>query len=147
MKNYFVIALMGVWFLSGCSTKQPYINNTYYTDYRPFVKNGFFVTESESVSFDYDAVGHMETEMCSGCELISEKENKRTGNVKRKWGKYIKVELDDVMSEFQKRAVEKGSDGAIMLDIKPIVKNIRVDTWNVQALTGYKISGMLIKRR
>lgn len=147
MKNYLVFALMSILLLSGCSTKIPFVNNTYYIDYTTFTKNGFFVTESDAAPFDYDAVGHMEVELRSGNEVLSEKVDEFTGGMNIKYGKYVKAKLEDAMKEFQKQATAKGANGAIKLDIKPIVENVKVNSFGIQTVNGYRISGMLIKIR
>lgn len=154
MKKYLALICV-IALLSGCSTKLPYVNNTYFTDYRSFLKKGFFITESDAVAFDYDAIGHIEVDMCSGNEVVmkkttaglASKKPDSNGILTKKWGKYISVSLEDAMNEFYKQAKDQGADGALKLDIKPVIGERMVNGFLLQVPYGYKISGMLIKIR
>ena len=131
-------------FLSSCATKTPFYNVTYFVDYRTFLEKDFFITESDAVHFKYDALGHMETAMHSR-EKEDEQGKVKTGLLEKKNDRYVKVTLEDAITDFCEQAKLKGADGVLKLKIEPIIENAQVGVLPVYEHRGYRISGMLIK--
>lgn len=145
MKHYLLL-LSFVFLLAGCA-KAPYVSNTYFTDYRTFTDKKFFITESDAVSFDYDAIGHIEVEVQSGYEFKGNASNKSNGLMEKKWGKFIQADINKVMDEFYQKATDKGANGALKLNITSIVSRMQIGGITQDVIIGYRISGMLIKIR
>lgn len=150
MKKYLVLILLSVLF-TGCSVKRPFMNMVYFTDYRPFLEKGFFISESDAVSFDYDAIGHTEIILTSGYEPtfgLSPNEKPKVGLLEKKVkGNYIHVTLEGAMNNFYEKAAAKGANGALKLHIEPITIESIKDGMPALEHIGYKMSGMLIKIR
>lgn len=149
-----ILLVCSLFALASCSVKVPYLKQTYFTDYRAFTQNGFFITESDAVSFDYDAVGHMEVLLRSGHEMVeSGKVDKngavvpKVGLLEKKSGGYKIATLQDAINEFREKAIQEGADGALSLQIKSIVLEGSNAITDPDVIVGYRISGMLIKIR
>ncbi len=136
-------------------------NTVYFTDYRSVAKNGFFVTEANTVSFDYEPIGSMTLNQYNGVTAANEisvnkengKEKEVTGyddvymdklpekNYKseKKKGNYKYATAESALEAFAEEAKSKGADGVIGLRIGFVsLKDSR---------TGIEVSGMLIRRK
>lgn len=147
-----LLAILCLASLSSCSVKIPYVQEAYFTDYRIFMEKGFFITESDAVSFDYDAVGSMAIEQRAGHELILKKGDNfdstySSGLLEKKWGKYKNVSLEGAMDYFYSEAKKKGADGTIKFKVETIFEGRTSGGMVVNTPVGYTISGMLIKIR
>lgn len=137
---------------SSCSVKTPYFAACYFTDYRSLLERGFFVTESDAPSFDYDAIGSMSIEMIEGHEVIK-KESKgiepyqSNGLLENKWGEYKKVSMSDAMGYFYREATNVNANGAIKFNVERILEERNANGFKMKVPVGFRISGMLIKIR
>lgn len=149
----FVLAML----LMGCA-KIPYVMEYSFVDYRPLIEKGFYVTESTTPAFDYDAIGSMtvrqEAGYADGDKITPEMKSKEayaykksTGLLEKGKGDFRPADLDEALEYFRQQAVEKGANGAIKLDIQEIVIKQKVGDVIVPVTMGYIVSGMLIKIR
>ena len=103
-----------------------------------------FLTESPSVSLEYDAVGSIVVSEYSGTvtsEQIKEQYDELYGKVttKVKKGEWIEVNPQSMILSVAKAVKELGGDGLINMEIEPITNGLSV--------VGYRITGMVIKRK
>lgn len=133
--------------LGGCKVYEPKFDlETYYLDYRPFTSDGFFITESNSVSFEYTSVGSILVESTSGYTKEKTKKvenNDIYGDGTYEDSKYIyrDASLYDCLEDAILQAKQLGADGIINLEMKPINK-LKKGYY----ADGYYITGMAIKR-
>ena len=156
MKKLFVIALTLM--LTACvSSRYPFIQTSGYFDYSYLFEKGFFVTESNSVSFNYTPVGSVYASESSGY-LKKEKAPKRMTskaiNKKQdqlypendpfpKYGDYREATVKSVLDEIYKQAIALGANGVINLKISfsdPVVTKTEIKG------SGITITGMAIKK-
>ena len=151
MKNKFAILFctaMAV-FLGSCGVKTPYFEYAVFADYRLLAEKGFFVTEAESVSFDYETIGFMSVQVSSGYRSITKDGKpgeKKVGLLEEKTEEYKKATLPDALEYFREKAVSTGANGAIRMDIMVTKKPVVVGGVTVYEPDGYVVSGMLIKK-
>ena len=151
-----IISISFIFFVFfGCSVaKFPYIQESSIIDYSKYSKKGFFMTESNSVSFDYMTIGSVTAKVNSGYEVkdVNTKEyiddavysGDPSVKLNINYGKYIKATTDKAIEELYNRAVENDANGIIELSITPITEtNQQFGT----VITGYFVSGMAIKRQ
>lgn len=138
----------------GCSvTKFPYIQESGLLDYSKYSRKGFFMTESNSVSFDYTPIGSVTAKVNSGYEVMDVKTKEYIDDAvyssdpsiksKVNYGKYIKATPDKAIEELYNRAVEHDANGIIGLSITPIMESTQQYG---TVVTGYFASGMAIRR-
>lgn len=144
------ILLFAVVLLTSCAVKYPFLTYSNVVDFTPYTDAGFFLTESNSVSFSYSPVGSLSTTIKSGYEVLNV--NKKLANdavyndyTRLKYGKYIPANVDDAITLLIESAKELGANGIINLNIiyTPDVIN---GYGHVVSPSSYIISGMAIKR-
>jgi hypothetical protein len=107
---------------SGCITYR-YVELTSVIDYSKYTKDGFFLSESNSVNFEYEAFGSVSAVILSG----------------KKFGVGYKVaNSDDAVRAVYEKAKSLGVDGLI---------NLKFDYSTVDKRTIVSVSGMAIKRK
>lgn len=145
-----LITLAAVFILSSCNLRTYYTEYVGFVDYSSYLKRGVFLTESNSVSFDYDAIGTVSAIIYSGyiiakqdrhidqTEIYSDKEI-----VKNEAGQWKEARPDDALAAAVAQAVEKGGDGLINIKITPtsVVDNAKYKR------SGFMATGMAIKRK
>lgn len=117
-----ILLLLGfVALLSGCG-RGYYIDNVS-LDYSQYTKEGFFITEASSVSFDYEPVASVYTFVYSGTEK----------------GKWKRATYVDGVKAVYNEAKQKGANGII---------NLKYDvTYDKNGAVSYVyVKGMAIKR-
>ena len=151
--NLFVLAIMAVIF-SSCEPKMAIVN--YYQDFRDFYDNGFFVTVSNTVPFEYIPVGYIILTDVAGIIYVPETDarvRKDTGGdddtegiyynpnkgKKRKW---VKATSNSALEEIKKIAADKGADGILNVRVEPCFASEKSAT-----PYGYRVYGMLFKRK
>lgn len=128
--------------IMSCATKPPYKENVLFLDYSYFQQNNFFVTESDAVSFNYDAVGSMHVIINSGYEVLNQKivgKNdsnddmyKNEGGTRTKYGKFKVPKVEDAFKLLYEEATKVGANGILNLKIEHVIGELTV-------------SGMLIR--
>ena len=136
--------------LTGCFPKYEAIRRASILDYTEFTSKGFFVTESNSVSFDYDAIGSVIGENYGGYEVLYKKDQmgddtySRLTEIKVKYGKYLPAKADVALREMILKAMEKGANGVINVRINGSSRfTASADT----TYYGYIATGMAIRKK
>lgn len=135
---------------TSCFPKFEAIRRASILDYTEFTSKGFFVTESNSVSFDYEAIGSVIGENYGGYE-VSSKKNKmsedtysRLTEITVKYGKHIPARADVALREMILKAMEKGANGVINVRINGSSRfTVGADT----TYYGYIATGMAIRKK
>lgn len=142
--------------LSSCVTtyKWPYVQESSIIDYSHYAKKGFFITQANSVNFEYTPIGSISAKVEGGYEVLNIDAIKVSGDdiysrkpetkIKVQYGKYIKATPDAAIDELYNQAVENKANGIIGLKIEPIT-NYSQQYGNV--VTGYFVTGMAIKKQ
>lgn len=154
MKKSFIISLLAASLITSCSVlpKYPYVQESSILDYTAYTSKGFFITESNSVSFDYKAIGSVSAKVESGYIITGVKSKavpnddiyKGDGRTtsKVKYGGFKMANQNDALKEICDRAMEEGGNGIINLNIEPIISTTQYGT----GVTGYFITGMAIRK-
>lgn len=132
-----ILLLLSIIALSSCVTRSYYIENGS-IDYSQYTKEGFFITEASSVSFNYEPVASVYTIIYSGDDKEWAQKNKSKENpFPSKWRRPTYAEGVDVI---YKDAISKGANGIIGLKYH-----------SVHTKEGYLnyiyVEGMAIKRK
>lgn len=151
MKKYLVLVLITA-LLSSCAAKYPYKRYSTVVDFEKYTSQGFFITESNSVSFDYNPIGSVSAVIESGYEVIGSKVNDQRDDVYSfkstnvKYGDYIDTNINDVIEEIVIIADEAGADGIINLNIQ-YESGVYGKYGSVVRPPMYIATGMAIKRK
>lgn len=129
MKKLFIVFCVLIGSFSCVAPRLSY-KETIIVDYMRYSNIGFFVTESNSVSFDYTPVGSVTT-IVVGETKVQDKETGRM--IKRDYHIY------DAIDEIVRQSRRMGSDAIIGLTLSP-----KLSTTGFPE--GYIVSGMAIKR-
>lgn len=157
MKKNILIILLAVLSLSGCaSLLPPSSSSTVVVDYSWLTEQGFFITESNSVSFPYKAVASVAMEEIGGFRKLSKEELKEPVSKKKnveddtyfnspKSGKYVfeDTNADIVLEKLANELDRLGANGIINFKIGQSVvyyKDINV------CVTKINVTGMAIKK-
>ncbi|MDR1984271.1 MAG: hypothetical protein LBQ28_05545 [Prevotellaceae bacterium] len=151
MKKILVVFVFTALFVA-CSTIMPrysIISGT--IDYSYFTKKGFFITESNSVSFEYTPVGSVFTTIYSG---ETNETGKRELVVKDDFypykiyitsKKWKSADVDDALLEIYNQALNIGANGIINLKIQNITSSQQINGQSISC-DGITVSGMAIKK-
>lgn len=99
-KIFLMFALFLVMLLSGCAV--PYQTIEGYIDYTMYTDNGFFVTESDAVPFEYNGVGSLYVINLDGYES----------------GVYKRASFQDAVTKLVEKAMLNKADGLIKLSVQ-----------------------------
>jgi hypothetical protein len=124
--------------LSGCSLPSYYVNDTY-IDYSELTSKGIFVTESNSVNFEYESKGSLSLVIVGGYEKKLQLSNGYEEYVK----KYKYPDINDAFYLIEKRCKAAGANGILNLKIQYLPTG---DSYNGLPGFYYSITGMLIKK-
>jgi len=137
--------------VTSCTTyKIPYRRYSGTIDFSAYAQKGFFITESNSVSFPYEPVGSISAVVSSGYEVLNSEKSKSNDDVygafqKIKYGKMIDASVNDALDELYNSARRLGADGIINFRSEFIPAS-----YNQAALISpdsYIVSGMAIRRK
>lgn len=133
--------------MASCSTKYPVVRESSIIDYSSFEKEGFFLSESNSVNFPYAAIGSVSALVLDGWEVTGIiKENRFSDEIvsgdRTKYGMFIRATPNDVLNELYNRATQKDANGIINLSIEPMTKEIK----GRGIVKGFYAKGMAIKK-
>ncbi len=157
MKHLSFIFSICLLFLSGCSIvpKYPYLETAVVLDYSEYTKNGFFMTEANSVGFDYEAIGSVSAKVQSGYEVL--RENLREvgddvygkSTVKRsvKYGNYKQAYSDTAIEVLYNKAKDIGANGLINIKVTyiPAVRDLK--TGIIYEPDAIIVTGMAIRKK
>lgn len=150
MKKIFTTILFICFVLPSCITTTG-VKETFFIDYKRYSDRGFFLTESNSVSFDYTPIASVLTVVKGEKQTVAKKNNtgkevKHSARDRREslFGDYtskktVKYSVYDALDELVSRSGKMGADGIINLKI--------IYTYDKDLGGGYDISGMAIKRK
>lgn len=148
-KKVLFLSLIAAITLSSCTAKYPVVVLTHSIDYSKHMSNGFFLTESNSVSFDYSPVGSVQVTLQDGWEVVQGKKaegyytNEEFSKIKL--GNYAPTTYREALDILVSKAEGMGADGIIGLKfsfIPPIVDKLG----NKTGPSKITASGMAIKR-
>ncbi len=148
-----IIIIISVLILTSCSVaKYPYKRYSSAIDFKEIIGSDFFLTESNSVNFNYDALGSVSAVIESGYEVI-DKSNSQTLNdyssleeYERRFGKYIQAKPEDAILELILAARKLRANGIINLKIiytPPAYGNYGI----LISPSSYVVSGMAINKK
>lgn len=152
MKQKFLLSVIAMICLafSSCKTQQfGYVAT--YLDYTPYSEQGFFLTELNSVPFDYTPIGSMTVTEYSGKDTTYTPE--RTNSSFLMDDIYARIERTKVskdwrfasaetaIAEIVARSKKAGGDGLVALTITTIVDP------KSNLIVSVTVSGMIIKRK
>ncbi|GFI58127.1 MAG: hypothetical protein OSJ32_05740 [Muribaculaceae bacterium] len=148
--KFLKLLTLSVLCISSVSCTPKFSSKVYYTDYQRYSDAGFFITESNTVSFDYVPVGSVVVRQTAGVmsdtEIISQNVPEKRGYdelygelEKKRHSNSWKLPSDyTALDAVYKVAKEQNADGIINLKITmPEVNNADI----------IELSGMLIKRK
>lgn len=114
---------------TNCQTyRQEYSVATTSLNYAQYAQDGFFISEANSVSFDYTPIGSVSSQVSSGYFHSS-----------KIW---VIAKPEDGMKEIIKYAQRLGANGLINFKITPFTRTLGSGT----VLDGFLLTGMAIKR-
>jgi hypothetical protein len=128
-KSVLLMVVLALTLANSCTTYW-YSASVSVINYSIFTERGFFITESNSVSFEYEPVGSLYVSVYSGIvskQLLIEKSNDNVYPDKYSGGKWKKADVNDALELFYKKALENGANGVIALKNNLRATNIR--TW------------------
>lgn len=111
----------GIFFTSCVSTAQ-FSTSSSFVDYTKYTTKGFFISEANAVSFEYDAIGSISTLVLSGEKV---KPSKNTINAEYSGGgllspkNIVYATHQDVIEGLYNEAVKQGANGIINVKIEP----------------------------
>lgn len=148
--KFLKLLTLSVLCISSVSCTPKFSSKVYYTDYQRYSDAGFFITESNTVSFDYVPVGSVVVRQTAGVmsdtEIISQNVPEKRGYdelygelEKKRHSNSWKLPSDyTALDAVYKVAKEQNAEGIINLKITmPEVNNADI----------IELSGMLIKRK
>ena len=141
MKNLFYI-LLSVLLFTSCSMYKS-INETVVIDYSRYTSQDFFITESNSVSFDYKPIGSVVTVVKGTKKKETGKQNDGDSVQKRKKSFFEEPRAEyysvyEAIDEFVRKSKNAGANGTL---------NFKVSYTNDKEFgNGYVITGMAIKK-
>lgn len=142
-----LFAMTIVLLLSSCAAVPTYLERTSFLNYETYNKLGVFISESNSVSFEYTPLGSISTTVLSGNakEVVGKVvyQNEIYGNDEK--DKIVKVwktaDTDSALSMAVAEVKKQGGNGLINLKIQPITENIKGTIHY-----GFLVTGMAIKK-
>lgn len=137
MRKLLALAIVAI--MTSCAPKSIYSVRSFSVDYTEANKQGVFVTEAPSVSFEYDPVGSVQTIVSSGIEYKETGGMKVVdydGNIVGGKGEWRTATFHDALDGLVKKTKQLGGNGIIGLIIDI---NDYGDVINV--------SGMAIKKK
>lgn len=152
MKKILAFTFLTLLLFSCGPIKYPYRQYSSAIDFSDVTRSGFFITESNSVSFPYDPIGSVSAVAESGYEVIKGAKEQTQDDIysfdelsKMKFGKYKFAQPEDVISELISSAKELGANGIINLKIT-YTPATYANNGIIISPSSYVASGMAIKK-
>jgi uncharacterized protein YbjQ (UPF0145 family) len=135
MKKIILTSLVFCLFLlfNGCIIRHPYLESISPIDYSEYTKSGFFLTESNSVSFDYNPIGNISATITSG--YVGKQ--------------FVKATYEDALQLLHENAREMKANGIINLKFSYSIGDHVVNNFDTQNnyYSSITASGMAIRRK
>lgn len=153
MNRFLLASLTAIVLLSGCAAfRQPAVVSSSALDYSEYQKQGFFLSESNSVNFTYEPIASVSSLQLSGYKTKGTGEKSYTDDAYQSGrsvqyvstsNEYLNASKSDVLKQLVEAAKAKGANAIINLEIKPV---IGISKTGYSYLQGYSSSGMAIKK-
>lgn len=155
MKRFCIVILCVLLMAPSCTTvKYRSFESVSFLDYSLLTDKGIFVTESNSVGFDYKAIGSIYIEIRSGANekqktsrSLRDKRESRD-DVYSESSKseitYTSATIEDALNKLSNQLTDVGANGIINLKISQVPATLI--TQNIFLGPGYIITGMAIKK-
>lgn len=75
--TFFLSVVLTIFLLASCAPKISYTKSVGFVDYSVYQNKGIFLTESNSVNFEYDAIGSVTAVIYSGDAVLTQKKERR----------------------------------------------------------------------
>lgn len=137
------LLLLSIFVFSSCLTPK-FSQYVGMVDFRPYMEEGFLVTRSNSVSFDYEPIGYVEAIVESGNDKSVKVENKYKKEFEQTYytnAKWRSATSEDAMKVIVEKSKQAGADALIGIDFKVYANSSTGGIDRVYA------SGMAIKRK
>lgn len=109
-------------------------------DFKKYNDRGFFITQSNSVSFEYDPIGVVSVTVYSGMDENKETTQKKTSIAGPNMGKYHIASNEDAFDALYEKCMEENGNGIINVNFS----TIKDKNGNIVAV---EASGMAIRRK
>ncbi|MFZ4800357.1 MAG: hypothetical protein ACOYMA_22905 [Bacteroidia bacterium] len=143
MKKTMFFALV-LFFFSGCYTPPHFYSlKSNIISYAKYSDKGFFITESNSVNFEYVTIGNITTESTTG---YVDKNNKIVDSKDRRYDSavnYRVANLEDAFEKLFEDALKAGANGVINVKMNYISTS---GSGYITYPSKWMLTGMLIKR-
>lgn len=149
MKKVLLILCVAVFVLASCAVRTPYSVRSRVIDFTEITRTGFFITESNSVSFDYEQIGRVTTVAQSGWEVTGRRRGADdiepgATDTWARFGDYIYASPDVAIYELVQRARAIGANGIIDLSIEFFPEIIQGGA--IRRHSSFVVSGRAIRR-
>ena len=146
MKKLCLILFSAVVVLTSCAPKMQYVASSTYIDYQSYLEQGIYITESNSVNFDYTPLGSVSSIVYPGYVRdiqYSRVEDDLTGETQftKKSSKWKPADVQDAIAIVVEKAKQQGGNGIINFSINPIS-----ETFDKTVRHGYIVTGMVIHK-
>ena len=137
MKKVLLLAVMAL-FLNSCVTIGKYMVNYVTIDYSKYTEKGFFITESNSVNFDYKPIGSISIESVSGNVAVESNDSYSEH--------YKPASLKDAFDKLHTIGLEKGANGVINVKMD-YLNSFKDPSSGVIYMGRWVVTGMLISKK
>lgn len=148
IKTQLSALIVAAFLLSSCSQKIFYAKSVSIVDYSAYQRQGMFLTESNSVNFEYEAIGSVTVVVFSGNVVMAQTSHVEKSDlygeqtvVSKKMG-WKTASPEDALEAAVAQAAAKGGDGLINIQISPTTE---IDA-SKNTRSGFLVTGMAIKR-
>lgn len=133
--------------LTSCAPKMQYVASSTYINYQTYVEQGMFITESNSVSFEYTPLGSVSAIVFPGYVKATRpsqyKYEDLNGNqqLTEDYNKWQPADVSDAITLAVDKAKQQGGNGIINFKVQPTS-----ETDGKTVRYGYLVTGMVIHR-
>lgn len=110
--SLFVLAII----MSSCVTTTKYAVYTGMVDFKKYNDKGFFITQSNSVSFEYEPIGYVSAIIFSGYDENQKSTQKKTSLAGVNPGKHHAANNDEAFEVLYEKCTNEGANGIINVD-------------------------------
>lgn len=133
--------------LTSCAPKMQYVASSTYINYQTYAEQGMYITESNSVSFDYTPLGSVSAIVFPGYVKATRpsqyKYEDLNGNqqLTEDYNKWQPADVSDAIALAVEKAKQQGGNGIINFKVQPTSES---DGKTVRH--GYLVTGMVIRK-
>ncbi|MDE6229436.1 MAG: hypothetical protein K2M40_06585 [Muribaculaceae bacterium] len=147
MKKSFIIAAIAAALLTSCAPKVQYVASSSYINYQTYAEQGVFITESNSVNFEYTPLGSVSAVVFPGYVKAIRPSQYRyvdfNGNpqLTEEYNKWQSADVTDAIALAVEKAKQQGGNGIINFQVRPTSES---DGKTVRH--GFIVTGMVISK-